>query len=212
MHSLNPVLVADDERCYVDANTAASLFLRLPVEEICKLRIDDLTPPHRRARLDAMWSRFLDGELSSESGQMVPWDLQMPDGAVVAADLKSTPYFQPGRHLAIIVFPPLRARDQRADDRKAPRGTVLTAREREILTLVALGKTGIEIADQLFLAPATVATHVTNALIKLNARNRAHGIAIALQTGELVGARSAAQVPAVLHTVAQRQARRGRRG
>ena len=210
MHSLNPVLVADDERCYVDANAAASLFLRLPEEEICKLRIDDLTPPHRRARLDAMWSRFLDGELSRESGQMVPWDLQMPDGTVVAVDLDSTPHFQPGRHLAIIVFPPVRARDRRTRDWRPARGSVLTAREREILTLVALGNTGIEIADQLFLAPATVATHVTNALIKLNARNRAHGIAIALQTGELAGAERR-EAPPVFTQSRSGGRRRGRR-
>jgi len=62
---------------------------------------------------------------------------------------------------------------------------VLTKREREILALVALGKTGLEIAAQLFVSPSTVQTHMVNTLVKLGARNRAHGIAIALQTGEL---------------------------
>ena len=75
--------------------------------------------------------------------------------------------------------------NERLDGAPAQASTVLTKREREILTLVALGNTGVEIAAQLFLSPTTVATHVTNALVKLGARNRAHGIAIALQNGEL---------------------------
>jgi len=40
-------------------------------------------------------------------------------------------------------------------------------------------------AAALFLSPATVQTHVTNSLIKLGAKNRAHGISIALRAGEL---------------------------
>lgn len=62
---------------------------------------------------------------------------------------------------------------------------MLTKREREILTLVALGNTGVEIASRLFLSPATVQTHVVNALIKLGAKNRAHGITLAIQANEL---------------------------
>lgn len=185
MHSLDPMLLVDDERRYVDVNAAACLFLRLPEDEVRQLRIDDLTPPHRRGRLDAMWSRFLAGVHSGE-GEAAPWDLQMPDGPVVAADIKSTPHFQPGRHLVTILFPRAPGwRDPRAGLSELPAGAMLTAREREIVTLVALGYTGVEIACRLFLAPATVATHVANALTKLDARNRAHGIAIAVLTGEL---------------------------
>lgn len=62
---------------------------------------------------------------------------------------------------------------------------MLTDREREVLSLVAQGKTGAKIATQLFLAPTTVQTHVNNALVKLGARNRVHGVAIALQSGEI---------------------------
>lgn len=184
MHSLDPMLLVDDERHYVGANAAACLFLRLPEDEVCKLRIDDLTPPHRRGRLDVVWSRFLAGGHSRAHGA-VPWDLQMPDGTIVAVDIRSTPHFQPGRHLATIQFPSARSRDPRGDLPERAAGAMLTPREREIVTLVALGHTGVEIACRLFLAPATVATHVANALTKLGARNRAHGIAIAILTGEL---------------------------
>jgi hypothetical protein len=43
----------------------------------------------------------------------------------------------------------------------------------------------VQIAEQLYISPATVQTHMARTLVKLGAKNRAHGIAIALQTGEL---------------------------
>lgn len=68
----------------------------------------------------------------------------------------------------------------------APRGgsqrqgrMVLTDRERQILGLLAHGLNGREIAARLFLSPATVRTHVQNAMHKLGARTRAQAIAIA---------------------------------
>jgi len=184
VRSLNPMLLADDQRRYVDANAAACLFFRLSHAEICKLRIDDVTPPTLRPGMDAMWSDFLRGDYSGP-GTHTPWNLHMPDGTSVAVDLSSTPRFQPGRHLAIITFPIEQALNERLLHAPPPGDAVLTKREREVMTLVALGNTGVQIAAQLFLSPATVQTHVANALIKLRARNRAHGIAIALKTGEL---------------------------
>lgn len=184
VRSLNPMLIADDERRYVDANAAACLFLRQPLEAICELRVDDLTSPTLRPGMDAMWADLLRGEPSGP-GTSTPWDLQMPDGTSVAVDLSATPHFRPGRHLAIIMFPAAQALNVRLRQGQAPGSDVLTKRERQILTLVALGNTGVQIAAQLFLSPATVQTHMVNTLIKLRARNRAHGIAIALRTGEL---------------------------
>ena len=107
----------------------------------------------------------------------------MPDGPCVTVDVSVAPNVGPGRHLVIFRFPAAGHRDKRL---VAARGKlVLTRREREILTLVALGHTGVQIARDLWLSPTTVQTHVMNALTKLGARNRAHGITIALQTGEL---------------------------
>lgn len=180
--SLNPMLIADDERRYVDANTAACLFLRASQEAICELRVDDLTAPELRPRLEGVWSAFLQGRLV---GQSVPCELRLPDGASVQVDIGSIPHVEPGRHLAVIVFPAARALNERLDHALPPASVALTKREREILTLVALGKTGVQIAGELFLSPATVQTHVANALIKLGAKNRAHGIMLALIGGEL---------------------------
>jgi DNA-binding CsgD family transcriptional regulator len=59
----------------------------------------------------------------------------------------------------------------------------LSAREREIVRLVAAGETGPEIADQLHISHATVRTHVRNAMAKVGARSRAQLVAKALGNG-----------------------------
>ena len=59
----------------------------------------------------------------------------------------------------------------------------LTRREREIVLLVAHGRSGPEIADELHIAHDTVRTHVRNAMTKLGARSRAHLVAKALSDG-----------------------------
>ena len=61
-----------------------------------------------------------------------------------------------------------------------------TAREREVLDLLADGATDDQIAALLQLSPATVQTHVRNAKAKLGARTRAQAVALALHRG-LIG-------------------------
>jgi DNA-binding CsgD family transcriptional regulator len=58
-----------------------------------------------------------------------------------------------------------------------------TAREREVLALLATGATDGEIADVLQLSPATVQTHVRNAKTRLGARTRAQAVALAIAHG-----------------------------
>jgi DNA-binding NarL/FixJ family response regulator len=59
----------------------------------------------------------------------------------------------------------------------------LTNREREIMSLVAHGLSNDEIAGQLYLSPLTVKTHVSRAMLKLDARDRAQLVVIAYQSG-----------------------------
>ena len=60
---------------------------------------------------------------------------------------------------------------------------VLTDREREVVALVGRGLTNAEIADHLFMSPATAKTHVSRAITKLNSRDRAGLVVLAYQTG-----------------------------
>jgi DNA-binding NarL/FixJ family response regulator len=60
---------------------------------------------------------------------------------------------------------------------------ILTEREREIMALVARGLSNDEIAKLLTISPATVKTHVSRAMLKLDARDRAQLVVLAYQTG-----------------------------
>ena len=61
----------------------------------------------------------------------------------------------------------------------------LTPREREIMHLMAEGGTAQDVGDALGVSVETVRTHVRNVIRKLQARNRVHAIAIALQRGDI---------------------------
>jgi DNA-binding NarL/FixJ family response regulator len=59
----------------------------------------------------------------------------------------------------------------------------LTDREREVMALVGAGLTNEEIAERLFLSPATAKTHVSRAMVKLGARDRAQLVVFAYESG-----------------------------
>ncbi|MGH9027146.1 MAG: response regulator, partial [Acidimicrobiia bacterium] len=65
----------------------------------------------------------------------------------------------------------------------APELADLTEREREVMGLAAEGLSNDEIAERLVLSPATAKTHVSRAMVKLNARDRAQLVVIAYETG-----------------------------
>lgn len=61
----------------------------------------------------------------------------------------------------------------------------LTDREREVLLLVARGRSNQEIAEDLFISPHTAKTHVNRVMTKLRAHDRAQLVIIAYETGLL---------------------------
>ena len=82
--------------------------------------------------------------------------------------------------------PEVRAAEKpREDDEAARLG--LTMREREVLALVALGRTNRQIADELFISENTAGVHVSNILGKLGVRGRGEAAAIAYRLASRTG-------------------------
>lgn len=67
--------------------------------------------------------------------------------------------------------------------RPHPQLAALTDREREVLALIGEGLNNEEIATRLFVSPATARTHVSRAMLKLGARDRAQLVVIAYHSG-----------------------------
>ena len=74
-------------------------------------------------------------------------------------------------------------RPQRSDVMSSDRLQVLTPRELEVLSLVAMGLSNDELAGHLVVSPLTAKTHVNRAMTKLGARDRAQLVVIAYETG-----------------------------
>ncbi|MDF5751919.1 response regulator transcription factor [Spongiactinospora sp. TRM90649] len=76
-----------------------------------------------------------------------------------------------GRHLAGGIAPAVAGLDE------------LTPRERELVAWVATGRSNDEIARELVISPETVRTHVSRAMVKLRARDRAQLVVFAMRAG-----------------------------
>ena len=73
----------------------------------------------------------------------------------------------------------------RADRGARGRSRPLSAREKEVLSLLSQGLTASRSPSGSTFRPRRVRTHVRNAMTKLNASTRAHAIALAIKRGEV---------------------------
>jgi DNA-binding NarL/FixJ family response regulator len=154
--SVNPMLVADDQRRYIAVNDAACNLLRRTREELLSGGIEDVTPPENLEGMEEAWNAFL------TAGSLV------------------------GSYLTIFVVHPEGQREvvEPAMDEIDPESVpALSPREVQVLEQLALGFRGTEIAEALGISPDTVRVHVRNAMRKLGARTRAQAIGIAMNKG-----------------------------
>ena len=77
-----------------------------------------------------------------------------------------------------------------SSERRPPVLDSLTDREREVMALVAAGLSNDEIAERLVVSPATAKTHVSRAMGKLGARDRAQLVVFAYESGLVTPSRA----------------------
>jgi PAS domain S-box-containing protein len=170
--TLNPVLLLDEERRIVALNEAALTLLGGERERLIGSSIRGSVDPSERPRSDREWQEFLrTGEYSGSR------DLIRADGSEVQVDFAARLADVGGERRAIYVLMP---REEPEPPRSPTAEQTLTRREREIVTLIALGRDTAEIAAELHVSPETVRSHVRNAMAKLDVHTRAQLVAVVL--------------------------------
>jgi DNA-binding CsgD family transcriptional regulator len=169
------LLIVDDDCQIGEANLAACRILGLGRQKVVGRPLGELLEPAAAERLDGVWRAF-----HETGGHAGPFELEWP-GASEPIDISVTARVVPGRHLVLLSPTQPRTVAPSTNDTAPKRWP--TARERQILALLAAGDTDAVIAERLELSPATVQTHVRNAKAKLGAKTRAQAVAMALRGG-----------------------------
>jgi PAS domain S-box-containing protein len=178
--SRNALALVDEQRVNVEVNRAMCTLLGVAREEIVGRSGDHFLMQDERAALVSRWEEYWESD--DLLGETV---LVGTSGSPLRVRFAMRRAEVSGKQLAIIVWTSVTAGEGSAPS--APLGE-LTPREREVVSLVALGLTSPEIAERLVISPATVKTHVQNAMVKTGARTRAHLVAIALADRHIVDA------------------------
>lgn len=176
--SRNAMVLLDEHRRHVDVNGAYLKLAGYARDEVIGRPVWEYIAggPLQTGR---EWDRAIArGELSGQAG------LVCADGTTVTVQYAGHTEVATGQRLVLFVALST-SRWGRHSRRDSETGTreALSAREREIVQLVAAGETGPEIAEHLHISHDTVRTHVRNAMAKVGARSRAHLVAKALGDG-----------------------------
>ena len=178
----HPVLLTDGARCCLDANAAMSELLGSPRDELRRHRLDEFVPRRWRRALAGRWNGFEAGATSA--GALL---LLAADGRELRAGYTAASNLAADRHLIVIErIDGLRYGPWLAGTTAQRDAPTLRPREREVLALVAAGRTSAGIALELALSRNTVESHIRNAVVRLGASNRTHAVVIALGRGEIV--------------------------
>jgi len=186
--SRNAMVLLDEQRRIVDVNAALLHALGRRRDEMLNHRMWEFVEDGPIVT-DAEWRAAMFAERFTGTATLVA-----ADGSRVGVQWGATTETATGRKLVLVVALSTSrwgARFRRVHDADEP-ARVLSAREREIVRLVADGATGPEIADELHITHDTVRTHVRNAMGKVGARSRAHLVAKALSDDLVLSAAAAA--------------------
>jgi PAS domain S-box-containing protein len=177
--SRNAMVLVDDQRVQIDVNGAYLNLLGYRREELIGLPLYRVVAGPSRAS-DREWAAALAvGHFAGEA------DVVCADGSRVAVQWGADTEVVTGRRLVLfVVLGTSRWGGKFRRTTSSPREAgELSEREGEIVRLISLGWTGPEIAEDLQIAHNTVRTHVSNSMLKMGARSRAHLVAKALSSG-----------------------------
>jgi PAS domain S-box-containing protein len=176
--SRNAMVLLDEQRRHVEVNGAYLKLAGYARDEVIGRPVWEYVADGPRLT-DRQWKRAIArGERSGGAG------LVCADGTITTVQYAGhTEVITGGRLVLFVVLSTSRWGRHSRRDPQTGTGDALSAREREIVRLVAAGETGPEIAEHLHISHATVRTHVRNAMAKVGARSRAHLVAKALGDG-----------------------------
>ena len=178
-HSRNAMVLVDASRVQIDVNGAYLKLLGHDRRAVVGQPIYRFVARPSRASGEEWAAALAVGHFTGEA------DMVCADGSLVGVQWGAATEVVTGRKLVLFVafitsrwWPKFRRTTSSERD-----AGELSNREREVVRLIALGKTGPEIAEELHIAHNTVRTHVSNSMRKLRARSRAHLVANALSSG-----------------------------
>jgi PAS domain S-box-containing protein len=179
VQSRNPMVLLDSHRVQLDVNGAYLNLLGYRREQLIGQPIYKFVPGGP-SLTDREWKALIDTHQFTGDQKLLA-----ADGTMVAVQFAATTEVVTGHRRVLFVAlstsrwgPRFRRQIEPAQEPQK-----LSSREYEIVRLVALGRTGPEIAEELRIAHNTVRTHTRNAMDKLAARSRAQLVAKALAEG-----------------------------
>ena len=176
--SRNGMALVDGGRRPVEANAALCELLAYDRDRLLELRLEELFPAEERSAALMRWDQHVErGDPFTAERELL-----RGDGSRVRIEFAAQTEAVTGRLLALFVVLHHDAAEH-AEHPDAPAVDPLTPREREIVHLLTLGRTGPEIAAELIVSPETVRTHVRNAMEKTGSHTRAQLVAYALAQG-----------------------------
>jgi PAS domain S-box-containing protein len=169
--SRSPIALVDGARGFVEVNDGFVELAGHTRAELMATSVPSIVVPVERSISARRWETMLLRGNHAGTAHMV-----RGDGSKVEVDFAGQVAAIGGRELVVYVFSSKGAPWPTPAAQPPGEGS-LTNREREVITLIALGSETGEIAGQLCIASETVRSHVRNAMAKLGAHTRAQLVA-----------------------------------